>query len=188
MLFQPMVSVECVYFSRKTEKPLQVKKMRRHPFSQRHFSNSSDRGGAVLVENAIVCSIFGLFLAGIMELGHAYMVVNTMNAAAKRAARYGSTDGITSAQATTMANNIMNAAFKSSRATVIIKDGSTFDSTSMNPKNINYDSLSNLELSTAKKQQMFIVRITVPYNNVALLPPFWVKNATLKAQAVMRHE
>ena len=162
--------------------------MRRHLLSRHDSSNSPDRSGAVLVENAIVCSIFGLFLAGIMELGHAYMVINTMNAAAKRAARYGSTDGITSTQVKTMANNIMNAAFKSSRATVIIKDGSTFDTTTVNPKNINYDTLTNLELSTAKKQQMFIVRITVPYNNVALLPPFWVKNATLKAQAVTRHE
>lgn len=149
---------------------------------------SEKRSGAVLVENALVISIFGLFLAGIMELGHTYMVINTMNAAAKRAARYGSTDGITTAQVKTMANSIMGAAFKASKATVLVKDGSTFDVTTVDPTSINYEGLSDLELTSAKKQQMFIVRITVPYNNVAILPPFWVKNATLKVQAVMRHE
>lgn len=162
--------------------------MRRQLIRSASPSNFSGRSGVVLVENAIVCSIFGLFLAGIMEIGHAYMVINTMNAAAKRAARYGSTDGITTEQVKAMANQTMNAAFRSSRATIVVKDGSTFDDIAVTPGNINYDGLANLELLTAKKRQMFIVRITVPYNNVALLPPFWVKNATLKAQAVMRHE
>ncbi|WP_437228995.1 TadE/TadG family type IV pilus assembly protein [Planctomicrobium sp. SH661] len=159
-----------------------------HRLRHRPIRTAESRSGAVLVENAIVCAVFGLFLAGIMELGHAYMVMNTMNAAVKRAARYGTTDGVTTAQVKTMANNLINKAFKSSKATIIVKDGSAFDTSTMNPKTINYDSLANLELSSAKKQQMFIVRVTVPYNSVALLPPFWVKNATLKAQAVMRHE
>lgn len=162
--------------------------MRRHQIQSGSSARLPRRSGAVLVENAIVCSVFGVFLAGIMELGHAYMVINTMNAAAKRAARYGSTDGVSTTEVKTMANKIMNAAFKSSKATVLVKDGSPFDGATLNPKTINYNNLTNLELSSASKQQMFIVRITVPYDNVALLPPFWVKNVTLKAQAVMRHE
>lgn len=140
------------------------------------------------MENALVCSLFGLFLAGIMEFGHAYMVMNTMNAAAKRAARYGSTDGVTTAQAKAKAQEIISSAFRASNARIVVKDGSTFDTTSVDPKKINYDGLQDLELTSAQKQQMFIIRITVPYNSVALLPPFWIKNATLKAQAVMRHE
>jgi hypothetical protein len=32
------------------------------------------------------------------------------------------------------------------------------------------------------------VQVTVPYNQVALLPPFWVKNATVTGQSVLRHE
>jgi Flp pilus assembly protein TadG len=161
--------------------------LRRIPHRTNGLS-SSQRSGAVLVENALVCSVFGIFLAGIMELGHAYMVMNTMNAAVKRAARYGSTDGISTAQTKEFVNQIINSAFDSSKATVVIKDGSTFDTGNMNASNINYDSLPDLELLEAKRQQMFIVRATVPYNSVALLPPFWVRNATLKAQAVTRHE
>jgi Flp pilus assembly protein TadG len=161
--------------------------LRRIPYRTTNRA-SSQRSGAVLVENAIVCSIFGVFLAGIMELGHAYMVINTMNAAVKRAARYGSTDGISTAQTKEFVNRIIGSAFAPSKATIMIKDGSTFDSGNMSASNINYDALPDLELLQAKKQQMFIVRATVPYNSVALLPPFWIKNATLKAQAVTRHE
>lgn len=170
------------------EEVLQVKTMFRRTQNRQSPQQPPARTGAVLVENAIVCSIFGVFLAGIMEFGHAYMVLNTMNAAAKRAARYGSTDGVTTAQVKTMVNNIMNSAFKASQAKVLVKDASLFDSTSVSPKSINYDGLSDIELATAKRQQMYVVRVSVPYNNVALLPPFWVKNTTLKVQAVMRHE
>lgn len=162
--------------------------MLKRKLSKSTTHSSSQRSGAVLVENALVCSIFGLFLAGIMELGHAYMVMNTMNAAVKRAARYGSTDGISTTQTKEYVNRIIGSAINASKATVMVKDGSTFDTGAMNASNINYDSLPDLELLQAKKQQMFIVRATVPYNSVALLPPFWIKNATLKVQAVTRHE
>ncbi|SFJ31294.1 TadE/TadG family type IV pilus assembly protein [Planctomicrobium piriforme] len=151
-------------------------------------SKQPRRSGAVLVENAVVSSVFGLFMAGIMEFGHAYMVQGAMNAAANRAARYGAVDGVTSAQTTTFAKTLLGAAFKSANATVTVKDASVFDTTTVAPGTINYDTLPNLELSTADKHQLYVVRVTVPYNSVALLPPFWVKNLTLKSQAVMRHE
>jgi hypothetical protein len=48
--------------------------------------------------------------------------------------------------------------------------------------------LPNIELSTAPARRLFVVRITVPYNSVAILAPKWVKNMTLSGQAVMRHE
>ncbi len=142
----------------------------------------------MLVENAIVASAFGLFLAGIMEFGHAYMVLGAMNAAARRGARYGAVSGVSSANVKTQVNTVLNSAFKSSKATVTVKNASTFDTSTVNPKTLNYDSLPDLELTSASAHQMYIVRITVPYSNVALLPPFWIKNITLKSMAVMRHE
>lgn len=147
-----------------------------------------ERRGAVLVEVALVSSVFGLFLAGIMEFGHAYMVIGAMDAAARRGARYGAVDGVTNTDVNTLVNTVLNAAFKASKATVVIKDGSIFDTSNVNPKTIDYSKLPDLDLSQATTHQLYIVRITVPYNNVALLPPFWVKNLTLHAQAVMRHE
>jgi Flp pilus assembly protein TadG len=146
------------------------------------------RCGAVLVENALVASIFGVFLAGIMEFGHAYMVQGALNAAVKRGARYGSVDLVSTSDVKSKVNGVLNAAFKSAKATVIVKDASTLDSTTTNPKTIDYNALPDIELNGAKTQQLFVVRASVPYNSVALLPPFWIKNLTLKAQAVMRHE
>lgn len=146
------------------------------------------RLGAVLVENALVISVFAVFLAGILEFGHAYMVINSLNAAATRAARYGATEGVTTTQVKTMANNILNKAFKSNKATVVVKNAGVFDTTTVNPKTINYGALPDAEVSTMTSRQLYIVRITVPYNNVSLLPPFWVKNVTLHGQSVMRHE
>lgn len=151
-------------------------------------SPATPRSGVVLVENALVISVFAVFLAGIMEFGHAYMVLNTINAAAKRAARYGATEGVTTTQVKAKANAIMDAAFRSNKATVTVKDASVFDTSTVDPKTINYDTLPNAEVSTLASRKMYIVRITVPYNSVSLLPPFWVKNLTLHGQSVMRHE
>ncbi|WP_437191753.1 TadE/TadG family type IV pilus assembly protein [Planctomicrobium sp. SH527] len=146
------------------------------------------RSGTVLVETAIVSSVFGLFMAGIMEFGHAYMVQGTLNAAVQRAARHGSVDGVTTAEVRTMVNGILNSAFKSARATVLVKDASVFEQANVNPANVNYNSLPDLNLESTTRYKMFVVRATVPYSSVALLPPFWAKTVTLKAQSVMRHE
>lgn len=149
---------------------------------------SGDRSGAVLVETAIVASVFGLFMTAIMEFGHIYMVQGAMNAAAQRAARYGSVDGVSSQQVRDLARKTLASAFRSANATISIKNADTFDTAGVAANEIDYGSLPNLELLDAETHQLFIVRVTVPYNNVALLPPFWVKNLTLKAHSVMRHE
>jgi len=136
---------------------------------------------------AVTLPVFLVFAVGLMEFGHAMMVVNSLDNAARRAARYGAVDGITTAQTTTRAQSLMSSSIRVV-PTVLVKDASVFDTAGYNATSINVSSLPNKELSTASDDQMFIVRISVPYNNVALLPPFWVKNITLTGQAVMRHE
>ena len=149
--------------------------------------NPSQRRGTTAVEVAVTLPVFIAFTVGLMECSHAMMIVDSLDSAARQAARYGSVDGISTAQTTARAVAVMA---KSTRVvpTVLVKDGSVFDSASFNPSTINYASLPNKELSTAQDDQMFIVRLSVPYNSVALLPPFWIKNVTLTGQAVMRHE
>ncbi|REJ91134.1 MAG: pilus assembly protein, partial [Planctomycetota bacterium] len=49
------------------------------------------------MELAVVAPVFGIFLAGIMEFGHAFLTVGTLNAAAKQAARYGAVEGVSTA-------------------------------------------------------------------------------------------
>lgn len=145
------------------------------------------RRGATLVETAVALPVFFTFMFALFEFGHAYMIQNTLNAAAKRAARYGIADDVTTAQVKKKVEDILRPAMNISRATIYIKNAGTFD-TATTPTNINYSALPAIELKDAEPRQLFLVRVEVPYRDVAIIPPFWIKNVTLKGQSVIRHE
>lgn len=149
--------------------------------------DNGQRRGTTIVETAVVAPVFAVFLAAIMEFGHAFLVVGTLNAAAKQAARHGAVEGITSADVINKANGILGAALDTTKTTVLVKDASVFDSPTL-PETIDYDELPNIELNTADRRQLYVVRISVAYNDVALMPPFWAKDLELVGQSVMRHE
>jgi hypothetical protein len=146
------------------------------------------RCGAVLVETALVTPVFGLFLVGIMEFGHAYLVVGSLNAAARAGARIGAVDGATTADIQTEVERILGSAFKPNTATILVKDASVFDESDVDAEGIDYSGLPSVEVANLEAGQLFIVRVEVAYNEVALLPPFYAKDLTLKSQSVMRHE
>jgi Flp pilus assembly protein TadG len=146
------------------------------------------RSGATLVETAVCFPVFLTFLFAVIEFGHAFMCTATLTAAAKDGARFGSVDGITSQQVIDRVKARINGAFKSSHATVIVKDAVTYESSSTNPANVNVTNLPDLELNTTDSRHLFIVRVTVPYDQVAIMPPFWAKGLTLRGDSVMRHE
>lgn len=149
---------------------------------------SDRRGGTTIVELAVVLPVFTIFLAGLMEINHTYLVISTLKAAANKAARYGVADGVTTADVNAKALEVIAAAIPTDDVTILIKDASVFDTPGVDPDNINYNTLPAIELSDAEPRQLFIVRIEVNYDDVALLPPFFVKNATLSGQSVSRHE
>lgn len=153
----------------------------------RTLSRSGERRGATIVEMAVVTPVFAVFLAAIMEFGHAFLVVGTLNAAAKQAARFGAVEGISTADTVAKANEILGAALDTTQTTVLVKDASVFDQETL-PEVIEYDELPNIELQTAERRQLYVVRIEVDYNDVALMPPFWAKDVQLVGQSVMRHE
>src|SRR5215218_10965567 len=130
----------------------------RVPLRRRH-----DRSAATLVETAIVFPVFLTFLFAIIEFGHAFMCTATLTAAAKDAARYGSVDGVTSQQVIDRVKARINGAFKSSKATVIVKDAVTYETSSTNPASVNVSNLPNIELNDADSRHLYIVRVTVPY-------------------------
>jgi len=146
------------------------------------------RRGAVIVETALVVPVFTVFLVGIMEFGHAYLVIGSLNAAARSGARVGAVEDATTADVIDEVNRILSSAFKSGQATVMVKDASIFDTTGVAPGSIDYSALPDVEVANLETGQLFIVRVQVAYNQVALLPPFYAKDLTLKAQSVMRHE
>lgn len=130
-----------------------------------------------------------MFITALIEFGHANLVINSLNNAARIGARMGTVQSVTTTQVRTRVAEIMNAALRRTTAVqVYVKDASTFDNAAVNPSNIQYSSLPNIELSSAEASQMFLVRVEVPYNSVALIPPFWARNLNLSGQAVMRHE
>lgn len=151
-------------------------------------ASGQDRQGAALVEFAVVFPVFMLFLMAMWEFTHAYMVVNVMNQAASKAARFGVSQDITSEEVASKVEEVLTAAFDTSNATVMIKDASVFDTYPMTPDDIDYSSLPDIELSDAEPQQLFVVLVTVPYNDIAITGPMWAKSLTLRGQSVMRHE
>ena len=155
----------------------------------RQEAHASRRRGTYVVEFAIVFPVFMLFIMGLVEFGHVNLVINALNNAARIGARMGSVENVSTAQVRSKVDAIMQAALQSTTAvTVHIKDASSFDAADLDPEDIQYASLPNIELSSADDAQLFLVRVEVPYSSVALLPPFWARNLNLSGQAVMRHE
>lgn len=148
----------------------------------------ASREGTTLVELAFVLPVFLLFLFTLFEFSHAYMAINTLNAATKKAAREGSMDGISTAAVAARVNQILENAFDISSLAVDIKDAGVFDTADVDAANIDYGNLPAIELSDSEPRQLFIVRATIPYNSISLVPPFFIKNITLSGQSVMRHE
>lgn len=158
---------------------------------QRQITQSrrkSRRWGATVVEMAVVLPVFGVFMAGLMETGHAYMVMQVMNSAAKQAARLGAVEGKSTQDVIDKAESIFSSAYNPVEATVFVKDASDFDTPGFDPSGMSYSGLSDIELLDAERRQLYIVRLEVDYDDVSLLPPFWIKNVTLSGMAVMRHE
>ncbi|WP_310820524.1 TadE/TadG family type IV pilus assembly protein [Stratiformator vulcanicus] len=162
----------------------------------RQLRSRRDRRGATLVELAVVLPVFTVFLAGLMEINHAYMVSSTLKAACQQAARQGVSDNVSTTAVKERLLEILSAAIDTSQVTVYIKDGSVFDNPGLDPTAVNYSALSDINLSDAEPRQLFIVRAEVPYDAVSLLPPFFVKKTggggsspvMLSGQSVMRHE
>jgi Flp pilus assembly protein TadG len=144
--------------------------------------------GVTIVETALIMPIFVLFLAALMEFGHFFLVRHMTNAAARKAASYGCAEGITSTQVINKAKEVINAAYNANKATIIVRDASVFDSTSVNPSSLNYDGLPSITLESAETSQFFLVQVKVNYKDVSILPPFWLSGATVIGRSVMRHE
>jgi Flp pilus assembly protein TadG len=141
-----------------------------------------------MTETAVVLPIFFLLLFGFIEFGHVFMTIHTLNSAARRAARLGVSETATTASVTALANQVVSSAIPGSSATILVKNGDAFDVTGVDAATINYSALANIELSTAERRQLFIVRVSVPYSNVAILGPKWLSGLTVYGQCVMRKE
>jgi hypothetical protein len=97
-------------------------------------------------------------------------------------------DGVTTDEVTAKMQELLQPTLRNYNATIMVKDASTFDEANMDPTTVDYGNLPDMELTDAEPRQLFIVRVEVPYNSVAIFSPKWITNVTLTGQSVMRHE
>jgi hypothetical protein len=148
------------------------------------------RCGTTAVELAVILPVILVIYFAMIEFGHVYLSTNVIKSAARYAGRLAVTNGATNDQVIAEANRVLGTMMNPSLATIFIKDGSLFDTSGSPPTN--YGNLPDVQVQDIESRNLFIVRITVPYNSISLFPSgFWhtyVHDLTLSGQAVMRHE
>ncbi len=154
--------------------------------SLRRDKRGKKRRGATLVEMALVLPIFFILVFGLFEFGHALMVLNYLTSIAKQAAHQGSFEDVSTAEVQQFANSRLDAILGSGACTTYIRDASLYEGS--NPGSVSTASLPTVELSNLESRDLFIVQVEVPYESVALISPFWIKNTTLTGVSIMRRE
>jgi Flp pilus assembly protein TadG len=155
----------------------------------------SRRRGTTVVETALVLPVFLMFVFVLVEFGHAEMIKNMLRGACREGARMGCTEGSTSADVQARVKEILGPAVAPGKVQVYVKDASSFDGSGTPPQSSSeLESLSDLEVADADQGQLFLVRATVDYNDVAVVPvsiPIlgnYLEGIVLDGQAFMRHE
>ena len=140
---------------------------------------ASRRSGAALVEFAIVIPIFFLLLFGIVEFGRAMMVSNMVVNASREAARMAILTGSTNSEVEQSAKSFLSQSLNVAASDVTATISVTPAAGNPNPGN---------SLSSATSRDLVTVVVQVPFRKVSLLPPTFLKTATLKGTSAMRHE
>jgi len=142
-----------------------------------------------MVEVAITLPIFFTFIFGIVEYGRLQMVSNMLQTACRTAARYGSTENVTTQQTELRVADIASAAIDTTNLNVTVKNAAVFDTAGPYPStSAGYNALADIELNDAQPRELFLVRASIPYNEVALIPFSILDGVTLTGQALVRHE
>jgi len=122
------------------------------------------RRGVAAIEFAMTAPILFLLLYAALELGHANMVLNAVEAACYEGARVGIVPGASAADCTTAAQRILD---------VSNIRGSTITVT---PNNLNTNSDS------------VRVRISLPYSATAVIPPTFTRLVSINRQCELIRE
>ena len=150
---------------------------------------TGSRSGTAAVETAVVLPVYVLLLFGVIEFGHAHMVVNLLQNGTRNAARMGSTAGPTTAQVIARVRQTLGAAVDPGKVSVWVQDASSLDDGTTWPMtDAQVEALPGIELATADDRQMFVVRASLAYNDISLLPMPFLAGMRLQAQSFMRHE
>jgi len=157
----------------------------------RKFGRQGERRrGSALVETAVVLPVFFTFIFAFVEFGHCFMTIHSLNSAARRAARLGVGEDVTTTQVSSLAHAILDSAIDADLdgVNITVKDASVFDGANVDASTIDYDELPDIEVANAESRTLFLVRIEVPYHEIGIMGPRWIDTLNLYGQAVMRKE
>lgn len=156
---------------------------------------SRRRRGTTIVEAAFVLPVYLLFVFVLIEFGHAEMIKNMLRGACREAARMGCTEGSSTTAVQARVRQILGGAVDPGTVQVFVKDASAFDSGSSPPQTSSeLAALPDYEVADGEQGDLFMVRATVNYNDVAVIPmsvPIvgkFFNNLTLDGKAFIRHE
>ena len=155
------------------------------------YTRKPDRRGTTIPEVAFI--LLWMFPIGIalVDFGHCFMTIHSINAAAQRAARAGVADTSTTQDVETLAETILSQAINTDAENLVImvKDASQFDEPAFDPDSItDYSALPDADLATLPSLTLFIVRVEVPYAEVGILGSWFLTDVNLYGQSVMRKE
>lgn len=155
-------------------------------------SRRRQRRGTTVVEAAMVLPLFFIFIFTIIEFGHSQLVENTLDGACRKAARYGSTNGVTTAEIRTKVENMVGTVVDTDDVTIIIKNASVYDTGGTLPvTSQDFYALPDVEAADLEPRDLFLVRVELRYSDVALISlPFLgnMENAVMVGEAFTRHE
>ncbi len=147
------------------------------------------RSGTTIVEVAFVLPVFLAFVFGLVEYGRLQMVHNMLRTACRVAARQGATEGIDTATVRARVHQIMAAAIDTNKLTVVVKSATVYDDGDTLPtSDSDFAALPDIELAEAEHRQLFLVRASVAYNDIALAPFSILAGVKFHGQSFMRHE
>ena len=156
--------------------------------AQRRRQLHRPRAGTTVVETAVVLPVFLLFVFAIFEFSHAQLVINMINDSCRNGARVGAVEGTTTSQVVTAINDVLKTVVPEDSMEIFVKDATVFDTGTPPETGSGIEALPDVELSNAEPRQMFAIRVRVHYNDIALVPMPFMKDAILDGQAFMRHE
>lgn len=148
------------------------------------------RRGATLVETAVILPVFFLVLFAIIEFGHVYLVIHSLNSAAKKASRDAAVLGVSNDEVVQYINGQLQGVLDLSKTRVLIKDASSYDDQDVDVSTLRDEDFPDIDLASAQSRQLFLIRVEVDYDTVSIIPSFWrhVLGRTINGRSIMRHE
>jgi len=141
--------------------------------------NQQNRRGASVVEFAIVLPLFLVIVLGIIEFGRAMqvsqLVTNVAREGARRAIIPGSTNTDVQTSITTFLKETLNVDGANVTITITVTPASG-------------TGIPGSTLADAQQGDQVTVTVSVPFDQVALLPGKFLSSTNLTGQCIMRHE